>query len=144
MKKLVSLAVALVLALSLVACGSSDSSAYKDGTYRAEAADYENGYKPYVELTISGGKITAVDFDCISQDGTTLKSDASRNGDYIMTTDGPLWADQAIAIENYVVENNGVANLTVDENGKTDAIASVSIGVSEMVELVNECLEQAK
>ncbi len=141
MKKLVSLLVVLVLALSLVACGSS--AAYKDGTYTAEADEFHNGWKDHVEVTISGGKITKVVYNPIGEEGGD-KITASKEGNYVMTDDGPLWHEQSEAFAKYVIDNQGVDKLVLDDSGKTDAISGVSISLNGAADLVKKCLEQAK
>ncbi|MCR4778454.1 MAG: FMN-binding protein [Lachnospiraceae bacterium] len=141
MKRLVSLALVLVLAASLVACGSK--AAYKDGTYTADAAEFHNGWKDHVEVTISGGKITSVVYNPVGEDGGD-KIAASKAGNYVMTEDGPLWHEQSEAFGKYVVDNQGVDKLVLNDDGKTDAISSVSISLNGAAELVKKCLEQAK
>lgn len=140
MKKLLSVLLVLVLALSLVACGGS---AYKDGTYTADGDAYSNGYKDHVEVTISGGKITKVVYNPLAEGGGD-KMTESKNGNYVMTEDGPLWHEQSEAFGKYVVEMQGVDKLYLNDNGKTDAISGVSISLQGATELVKKCLEQAK
>jgi major membrane immunogen (membrane-anchored lipoprotein) len=119
------------------------ASQYKDGTYVAEPAEYaSNGYKDQLTLTIQGGVITALDYESIHQDGGK-KSELSMNGEYVMTEDGLLWYEQAELLAQYVIENQGTEGLTLDEDGKTDVIAGVSIRINGFVELVKEALAQA-
>ena len=59
-----------------------------------------------------------------------------------MTEDGLLWAEQSDAAASYVLTNQTLDGL-IDENGYTDAIASVSINLYGFVNGVNACLEQA-
>ena len=91
MKKVLSLLlIAALSATMLVACGGDDSSTpaddststpdsvaseYVDGTYRAESATFNNGYKEFLVVTYKDGKVTDVDFDAYSEkDETVLKS----------------------------------------------------------------------
>ena len=39
----------------------------KDGTYKAEETTYTQGYKYFLELTVKGGKITAVNWDAYKE-----------------------------------------------------------------------------
>ena len=61
MKKLLTLALAAVLALSLVACGGSGS--IKDGTYTAQYKEPSHDWTEYLSVTYKDGVITDVDFD---------------------------------------------------------------------------------
>jgi len=141
MKRLVSLALVLVLAASLVACGSS--AGYKDGTYTADGTEFHNGWKDHVEVTISGGKITSVVYNPVGEEGGD-KATASKEGNYVMTDNGPLWHEQAESFAKYVVDNQGVDKLVLNDEGKTDAISGVSISLNGAADLVKQCLEQAK
>ena len=60
MKKILGLALALMMVLSMAACGSKDaaSAGYKDGTYSA-VADGNNG-EVTVEVVVEGGNIKSV------------------------------------------------------------------------------------
>ncbi|MFQ9511023.1 MAG: hypothetical protein ACLRZ7_08975, partial [Lachnospiraceae bacterium] len=119
------------------------TSTLKDGTYTAEDADFDSsGYKGIVTMEVKGGEITALTYDCIDKDGNK-KSQLSMDGKYVMTEDGPKWHEQAEELAKYVIENQSVDGLKMDEDGKTDAIASVSIKVDGFVNLVKDCLAQA-
>jgi len=114
----------------------------KDGTYTAETELGNNGYKDVVTVTIQDGAITEVVWDALNEAGEK-KSVLSANGQYVMTEDGPTWAEQAEAIAAFVVENQTTNAISMDENGKTDSVAGVSISVDGFVKLVEECLAQA-
>lgn len=113
-----------------------------DGTYQYEDAEFDDsGYKNVVSVTVTDGRIESVSWDCVNADGVG-KKDLSEQGQYIMTESGPIWAEQSEALGEYVVANQTADGLENAE-GKTDAIASVSIGVSGFVNGVEECLKQA-
>ena len=84
-----------------------------------------------------------MDEDGEGEDGGD-KITASKGGNYVMTEDGALWHEQSEAFGKYVVDNQGVDKLVLNDDGKTDAISSVSISLSGATELVKKCLEQAK
>ncbi|MBE5962162.1 MAG: FMN-binding protein [Lachnospiraceae bacterium] len=113
----------------------------KDGTYESQAGEFSSGYKAVTALTIENGKITDVSYDAVNEEGV-LKSDISKNGQYVMTEDGLLWHEQAEKIEEYVIKNQTVS-ISTDDAGKTDAIAGVSISVSEAFKLLQDCYSQA-
>ena len=50
-----------------------------------------------------------------------------------MTEDGPTWKAQAEALAAAVIENQSLGFLTTDEARKTDAVAGVSISVSDFI-----------
>lgn len=75
MKKLLTLALVAVLALSLVACGGSGSG-IKDGTYTAQYKEPSHDWTEYLAVTYKDGAITDVDFDAKDADGN-LKSEAT-------------------------------------------------------------------
>lgn len=76
MKKLLTLALVAVLALSLVACGGSGSGGIKDGTYTAQYKEPSHDWTEYLAVTYKDGAITDVDFDAKDADGN-LKSEAT-------------------------------------------------------------------
>ena len=111
-----------------------------DGTYMDTEAD-ESGFKNQVAVTVFDGYITSVTWDCIGADGTG-KRQLSLDGQYTMTEDGLLWAEQADAAASYVISNQTIDGL-IDESGYTQAIASVSINLYGFYNAVNDCLAQA-
>jgi len=52
---------------------------YKDGEYEAELEPDERGWKPVVEVTVEGGKITEVAFDEVNEEGVKK----SENEEYL-------------------------------------------------------------
>lgn len=112
-----------------------------DGVYQAEGEE-SGGYKSRVTIVITNGEITEVLWDSFDAAGNG-KRELSIKGEYIMTEDGPIWADQADAVQNYVIEHQSTSGLTTNEQGKTDAVSGVSISITEFKELVNQCLMQA-
>lgn len=125
--------------------GSDDlaGAVFQDGTYEAKAdGPDENGYTGQVSMTVQDGKITEVNWDCVDAEGNS-KSVLSENGEYVMTEDGLTWAEQSEALAKAVIENQSLDFLTMDEQGKTDAVSGVSISIGEFVDLVGQCLVQA-
>jgi major membrane immunogen (membrane-anchored lipoprotein) len=64
-----------VLALTITLfTGCASSNTLKDGTYRAEAKDFDSsGYKDYVVVTIKDAKYSSVEFDSFYKDDTNKK-----------------------------------------------------------------------
>lgn len=51
----------------------------KDGTYKLEEKNEENGYRAVFEMTVKDGKITKSDYDYVNADGKSKKDDADYN-----------------------------------------------------------------
>ena len=116
-----------------------------DGSYRAEQATYEQGYKNFVELKVEGGRITAVNWDALKEGSDTTKKAESQAGTYVMTETGPRWHEQAKTMEDALVQAQDPARLVYDpDTGKTDAYAGVSVDVGVFVQLALEAVDQAK
>lgn len=114
----------------------------KDGKYEVKADEADNGYTYVTNMTVEAGKITELTWDAIDENGKK-KSELSLNGEYVMTEDGLTWAAQSEALAKYVIENQSVEGIKLDENGKTDVITGVSISVNTFVDQVTKALEKA-
>ena len=124
---------------------AADAAAWRDGTYRAEQDGYDNDYRNFVEVSISEGKITAVNWDATKKDGSTTKKQESRSGSYVMTETGLKWHEQAKIMEDALLASQDPTKLILDEaTGKTDAYAGVSISVGDFVTLSIQALNKAK
>ena len=113
-----------------------------DGTYQAVASEASNGYTDQVTITVADGKITEVNWEAVAEDGS-LKSVMSENGEYVMTEDGPTWAEQSKALAEALIENQSLSFLNPDAEGKTDAVSGVSISVNGFISLAQQCIDQA-
>lgn len=69
-----------MIASAFAGCSKAPASEYKDGTYRAEAAEFSHGWKEYVEITIADGKISAVEVDAFKEDDADARK--SKDPDY--------------------------------------------------------------
>lgn len=114
----------------------------RDGRYYAEAKEEQNGYTDQLELTVEDGRVTAIVWDSVDADGNR-KSVLSEKGQYVMTEDGLTWKEQAEALAQAVIENQDTEFLTPDGQGKTDAVAGVSISIGGFVNLLEEALLEA-
>ena len=129
MKKLLTVALAAVLALSLVACGGSGS--IKDGTYTAQYKEPSHDWTEYLSVTYKDGVITDVDFDAKDANGN-LKSEATAET-YPMDPLPSEWIPQ--------LEENVKAAGTAD---KIEAVAGATSS-SESVRVLMAAVEkQAK
>lgn len=120
----------------------STGTVWADGTYETEEADFdEQGYKDKVSLTIQDGRITEVIWDAYNEAGE-LKSVLSADGIYEMPGD-LTWQEQAMAITDFLIQNQSAEAITLNAEGKTDAVTGVSISVKDFVTLVKEGLQKA-
>lgn len=132
----------------LVGC----SSGYKEGEYIAEATDSyggENNIASAVVKVDSDGKITSVYLDTTyTVDGVattkkTLKEDYGMLNHPYGSTVGE-WYEQVEKLEQAVVEHQGIDFLTLDEDGKTDAVSGCTIKIDALYEALSKALESAK
>lgn len=78
MKKTIAIAVSMLAVMGLMAsCGdNAENEAYQDGTYRVEAQDFDDhGWKEYINVTVTDGKISEVEFDALSQEDGHKKTE---------------------------------------------------------------------
>ena len=147
------LVVVLAMTAGLAACAPKPVT-YKDGTYRAPAAEADaSGWKEYVEVKVESGKITKVTWDATWDRDDTIKKtkkEYSREGLLGMAETGGAKSEryeQAEAAEKHVVEKNGTSALEIktgEDAGKSDAISGATIKVDEFKRLVDKALVNAK
>ena len=155
-KALVCVVLVFSFAVLMSACGGnkddmvsngsdSDTVQYKDGEYKASDGEFDDqGYKSTVEVVIRDGKIYSVDCDAEHQEDGTKKAH-SESGKYNMKTAGAQydWHEEIAFFEKHVVEN-GLEDIKLDSNGKTDAVTGCTISVDNYVKLINEALKKAE
>ncbi len=126
--------VVLILAATFVGCGGGGSSAtYKDGTYKAVAAEAdEYGWTDFVEITISSGAISEVVYDSSKEDGSLKSEDA----DYKAAMEG---AGSETYPEKFSKELED-ALLEVKDASKVEVIAGATLASNSFKKLANELL----
>jgi major membrane immunogen (membrane-anchored lipoprotein) len=131
----------------LAPMGCSAQPSYRDGVYQAQTAEFHNGWKETVEVTIKGGKLDKISWDAVSDnpDIPINKKQYSKSGLYGMLAGGAQneWCDQAKAAEDYILKY-GVDSFDVDEEGHTDAISGCTVTVDTLALLAQDCLRQAR
>lgn len=124
---------------------SQETAGYTDGVYYAEGQYAEkSGWKELVALKVEGGKIVSVNWNGLHKDGGLDKKTVSEEGKYGMVAKGGAqaeWHEQAAKMEQFLLAQQSTEGITVNEEGKSDAVSGVSIGVGEFSELVNKALE---
>lgn len=122
---------------------SAEAGSYQDGVYYAQGeADAKTGWQYYVTLTVSGGKITEANWNAINATVPVDKVTYSKEGKYGMKDGGAAseWHEQAEKAEQYLIEKQDPKDITLNEEGKTDAIAGVSVHVNEFFTLADQAL----
>ena len=119
MKKLLTLALVAVLALSLVACGGG----IKDGVYSAQSTEASHGWTDTLSVTYKDGKVVEANYDSFDADGN-LKS-ATTPETYPMDPAPTEWIP--------MINANIVAAGTAD---KIEAVAGATSSSNNAVELM--------
>jgi major membrane immunogen (membrane-anchored lipoprotein) len=137
------------LADAALKAGPVERGAYKDGSYYAEGASFDenSGWKETVNITVMNGNIVAASWNGVHKDGGTDKVARSKSGEYGMKEKGNAiaeWHEQAFNAEQFLIEKQDPAAIPYGDDGNTDAIAGVSIHVNGFVELATKALSNAK
>jgi major membrane immunogen (membrane-anchored lipoprotein) len=109
--------------IGMVSCEKKEDLTYKNGTYKAETAEYSHGWITFMEVTISDDKQTAVTFDARMEDGS-LKSETTAET-YPMDPHPTVWIPEleaqymAVDILNY----SAVDGITGATHGSDDSMA---------------------
>jgi len=141
---------ALVL---LVGC----SKGYKEGEYTGTAIDSYGGQEntASAKITIdSEGKITDVYLDTTytytNDDGVSVSTTKKTLGDDYGMYNHPYgstvgeWDTQVEALEQAVIDNQGIDFLNLDDDGYTDAVSGCTIKIDALYAALEDALEQAK
>lgn len=145
MKKLLALLLVTVL---LTGCGSNS---LKEGTYEGSAIDNYGGEEntATAKVTIDkDGKITDVYLDTTytTKEGIkTTKKELKENYGMIKYGEAKYeWYQQVEALEQVVIDNQGIAFLNIDEDGYTDAVSTCTIKVDALYKALEDALNKAK
>ena len=139
-----------VIGLALL---SGCSKGYEEGVYTGSAIDNYGGQSNTATAVISvdsNGKITDVSLDTTytTSDGveTTKKSLGTDYGMYGVEYGSQVgeWYEQAEALENNVIENQGLDGIKLDSDGYTDTVSGCTIKIDALYEALEDALEQAK
>jgi len=116
-----------------------------DGTFREmqQEAD-ESGYKDFVEVAVKDGRIVQVTWDAIQTDGGINRAKASVDGSYVLSDNKVIWAAQAYAMQNKLIEVQDPAKIAIKSDGATEVVTDVTVSVNAFVTLANKCIEDSK
>jgi major membrane immunogen (membrane-anchored lipoprotein) len=142
MKRIVICMLVLSFAISGAAFGQAKA---KDGVYFAQDENFapQGGWKDQVVLTVAGGKITAVNWNGVSNLGVADKKTVAAAGGYGMKKASKIgleWNQQAANVEAYLLKTQNPGFNTFKKDGTTDAISGASLHVAGFYALVNKAL----
>lgn len=151
MKKYLGIAFMVMLSVFLLAgCEKVDKGDYKEGTYLGTYTDNYGGSKNTAIAVVyvdSNGLIKSVYLDTTYvKDGvnTTKKTLGNDYGMKVRSEAGKEWYEQVNLLESKIVENQDISFIKLDENGKTDAVAGVTMKVDALYNALNNALKDAK
>lgn len=116
-----------------------------DGTFREtqHEAD-EAGYKDFVEIVIKDGRIVQVTWDATQTDGGINRAKSSVDGSYVLPDNKVIWAAQAYAMQNKLIEVQDPAKIAIKSDGTTEVVTDVTVSVNAFLTLANKCIEDSK
>ena len=141
-----------IMGLIGLALLSGCSKGYTEGVYTGTAIDTYGGQSNTATAIVtvdSNGKITDVDLDTtykkdgVSTTKKTLGSDYGMYGNPYGSQVGE-WYEQVEALEENVVENQGLSGIKLDDEGYTDTVSGCTIKIDALYEALEDALNQAK
>ena len=136
-KRILSLVAVAVVSVSVLAgCGSkNDSSALKDGKYEVESkAANDQGYKSTLTMEVKDGKISSVNYDELSDQGTSKKSDEAYNSK-MKEIKGTNPSEAFPALE---------ADLLKKQSAEVDAVTNATSSSNTFKSFAAKAIENAK
>ena len=133
MKRILSLALALLLTVSLTACGKGDR--FQDGYYTAQAAEFNFGWKEYITIMVKGGSIVSVEYNAENASGF-IKSWDNSYMQSMLHSNGTYPNEYTRYYAGQLLRNQG--------EGGIDALAGASSSYGSFQKLSAAVLEQAR
>ena len=132
-KKITGFLLATILCLGLLAgCASQKM---QDGTYTARAKEYdEHGWKDQLVLTISGGKITEVDYDAVNAKGARKSEDAEYKDTMLKYGGSTYPAEFYEKLEKTLLDKQ--------DPKKIDAVAGATIASNTLTNMGNALIRE--
>jgi major membrane immunogen (membrane-anchored lipoprotein) len=142
MKRIIISMLVLSFAFAGIAFGQVKA---KDGAYFAQDENFAapSGWKEQVVVTVAGGKITAVNWNGVSNLGVADKKTVAPAGGYGMKKASKLgleWDQQAANVEAYLLKTQNPGFSKFKPDGTTDAISGASLHVANFYALVNKAI----
>ena len=133
MKRILSLILTLLLAVSLTACGSDTE--LQDGYYTAQAAAYNFGWKEYITILVKGGSIISVEYNAENASGF-IKSWDNAYMQNMLHSNGTYPNEYTRYYAGQLLKGQG--------EGTIDALAGATSSHSSFQKLAAAVVEQAR
>lgn len=142
----------LLMAFCFTGCEKAEETGdYKEGTYFASVVDDYGGTNNTATAVIvvnKSGVIESVFLDTTYTKGETVTTKKALGNDYAMKTYNASaageWFEQVNALEKAIVEKQGLDGITLNDEGKTDAVSGCTIKVDALIAAVQKALNEAK
>lgn len=134
-KKLFLGLILLALCLSLGGCAAGPESGLVDGYYTVEMAEYDNGWKEFVTICVSGGKIVTVEYNARNASGYIKSWDM----DYMRKMNGIVGNYPNAYTRNYAAQ----LLLTQGPDG-IDAVSGATLSGGKFTRMAAALIEKAK
>ena len=130
------LVVSFAAAILLAGCsGKQAAGQYKDGTYKATYNAFDgHGWKPELQVTISGGKVTAATFDYVNKQGQ-LKTNDQNYATLMKKQAGTTPKEYTSALQKELIAKQAAG---------VDAVTGATEGSAEFNEMASALLAKAK
>lgn len=131
-------------------CEKVNEGNYKEGTYYGYVIDNYGGSESATTAVVyvdESGLIKSVFLDTVYKSGDVLTTKKTLGDGYNMkpaSEVGKEWYEQVNLIESKVIENQNITFISLNEDGKTDTIAGVTMKVDALYKALEKALEQAK
>ena len=133
MKRILSLILTLLLAVSLTACGSDTE--LQDGYYTAQAAEFSHGWKEFITIMVKGGSIVSVEYNAENASGF-IKSWDNAYMQNMLHSNGTYPNEYTRYYAGQLLKGQG--------EGTIDALAGASSSHSSFQKLAAAVVEQAR
>ena len=150
MKKYLIVLIAIIGLVLMTGCEKVENGKYKEGTYYNAVVDNYGGSKNVATAVIyvdKDGLIKSVFLDTVYQKDGVNTTKKTLGNDYNMkprSEVGKEWYAQVNLIEAKVVENQDISFIKLDNDGKTDAIAGVTMKIDALYKALEGALNKAK
>lgn len=151
MKKYFGILIAIVMCVFVfTGCEKVSEGNYKEGTYYGSVIDSYGGSNAVASAVVyvdSTGMIKSVFLDTVYTKDDVLTTKKTLGDAYNMkpaSEVGKEWFEQVNLIEAKVIENQNITFMTLNEDGKTDTIAGVTMKVDALYKALENALNQAK
>lgn len=151
MKKYLGLFFGLLLCFFVVTgCEKVENGNYKEGTYYGSYIDTYGGTSAVATAVVyvdESGMIKSVFLDTVYKKGDVLTTKKTLKDEYGMKPNSEVskeWYEQVNLIEAKVIENQNITFIGLNSDGKTEAIAGVTMKIDALYNALNNALEQAK